>query len=248
MTYLYSANLWLHIVFAAIALVLFWVPIFTKKGHLNHRKFGHHYKVAMYTVALTGVLMATMMMAQPFVVKPEYLNHENPEAVVAYFRSLNIFLIFLALLTFTTTRHGIEVLAVKDKREQLRKFNYIVPVWMLAVGGVMLFVFGIVNSNVLHIAFGILGLVIGVNMLRYCLKTSVAKRQWIIEHIGSMIGSGIAAYTAFLTFGGRTLFSDLGQWQLVFWVAPGIVGGIASYIVCKRYAQMFGVVNEQAEV
>lgn len=245
MTYLYNIILLVHIVFAFSALVLFWVPIFTKKGQLNHRKFGHYYKSAMYTVAASGVVMASMMMAMPFTIKPEYLNHENPQAVAEYFRSLNTFLIFLALLTYTSTRHGIAVLSARGKREQLRTFSYLAPVCMLAVGGIALFVSGLTKVHYLHMGFGILGVVLGVSMLRYCLKASMDSNAWILEHIGSMLGSGIAAYTAFLTFGGRTLFSDLGQGQLVFWIAPGVIGSIASYIVCKRYAKLFKVGAKQ---
>lgn len=245
MSYLYNIILIIHVTFAFAALVLFWVPIFTKKGQLNHRKFGHYYKSAMYTVAASGVVMASMMMAMPFVIKPEYLNHENPQAVAEYFRSLNTFLIFLALLTYTSTRHGIAVLSARGNREQLRNFNYLAPIYLLALGGIALFLSGLLNMHYLHMGFGILGVSLGVNLLRYCLKASIDSNQWVVEHIGSMIGSGIAAYTAFLTFGGRTLFSDLGQWQLVFWVAPAVLGGTASYIVCKRYAKLFKVGAKQ---
>lgn len=246
MTYFYSFNLWVHIAFAAAALVLFWVPIFTKKGQLNHRKFGHYYKIAMYTVAATGVLMAVMMMAQPLVIKPEFANSDNPEAVRAYFISFNVFLIYLALLIFTTTRHGIAVLNVRGERTGLRVLDYIASIWMLALSGVGLFAFGLYHANILHMTFGILGTVVGAGMLSYCLKSTIASKQWILEHIGSMIGSGIAAYTAFLVFGGRTLFSDLGQWQIVFWVAPGVIGGLASFIVCKRYAKIFNIVKKES--
>ena len=89
-----------------------------------------------------------------------------------------------------------------------------------------------------------LGLLLAVSMLRYCLKAKVARRQWVLEHIGSFIGSGIGAYTAFLAFGGRTLFEGLGYWQLVFWIAPGVVGSIASAILCRKYAKIFQVTSE----
>ncbi|MDZ7901905.1 MAG: hypothetical protein U5L01_04895 [Rheinheimera sp.] len=43
------------------------------------------------------------------------------------------------------------------------------------------------------------------------------------EHIGNMIACGIAIYTAFTAFGGRRLFELSWQWELVTWVAPGVV-------------------------
>ena len=50
-----------------------------------------------------------------------------------------------------------------------------------------------------------------------------------------MIGSGIGAYTAFLAFGGRVMFSDMGQYQILFWVAPGIIGGTAISLLVRKY-------------
>lgn len=247
MTYFYTANLWIHIGFAMAALVLFWVPVFTKKGHLNHKKFGHYYKTAMYTVAATGVVMSLMVIISPLAVKPEYANHEDPEWLIGMLRSFSLFLIYLALLTFVSTRQGLAALYAKDDRTQLRKFHHLAPIWLLVIGGIALFTNGLHQQQTLHIAFGILGVVLGSSMLRYCLRANIAHRQWILEHIGNMIGSGIAAYTAFLTFGGRTLFSDLGQWQLLFWIAPGVIGGIASYLVCKHYAVKLGIANKQAQ-
>ncbi|MFC4701999.1 hypothetical protein ACFO4O_17775 [Glaciecola siphonariae] len=241
MTYIHSFSFVLHIIFGAAALMLFWVPVFTKKGQLNHRRFGHFYKTAMYGTAATGVLMASLVLAAPLVIKHEYANAENAASAAAYFRYLSVFLLYLALLTFTTTRHGIAVLRYKAQHSVLRRYSYIMPIWLLAIGGVGMIALGIFRESTLYIVFGVLGCIIAVTMLRYCYAKTVAANQWIFEHIGSIIGSGIGAYTAFLTFGARTFFSDLGQWQLVFWIAPGVVGGLASYLVCKKYAALFTV-------
>lgn len=239
MNSLYTINLWIHVVFACLALTLFWVPIFTKKGQLNHKRFGHWYKIAMYTVAASGVVMASMIFNREFGLGAEFSASEQTAAILSNVQQFALFLIYLALLMFTTTRHGIAVLIAKEKRNKLRVVNYLIPVLCLLVFGVALFIFGLFSANTLHIVFGILGGVLSVGMLRYCYRETVARNTWLLEHIGSMIGSGIAAYTAFLTFGGRTLFSDLGQWQLVLWIAPGVIGGFASYLVCKHYARLF---------
>jgi hypothetical protein len=241
MAQLHSFTFILHIIFGSIALVLFWVPIFTKKGQLNHRKFGQYYKNAMYAVALTGVIMAMLVLGAPLTIKHEYANHQHAGEIAETFRYFSMFLLYLALLNFTATRHGIEVLRIKDARNALRRFNYIIPIWALTLGGTGIFAMGLLRENTLFMIFGIFGSIIGGLMLRYCLRQNVPKNTWILEHIGSMIGSGIGAYTAFLAFGGRTLFSELGQWQMVFWIAPGVIGATASYLFCKRYEKVFKI-------
>ena len=54
----------------------------------------------------------------------------------------------------------------------------------------------------------------------------MSANRWLVEHLGAFIGSGIAAYTDFLALGGRSMFGDLSQFQLVFWIAPDAIGAI----------------------
>ncbi|WP_284219284.1 hypothetical protein [Agaribacter marinus] len=79
-----------------------------------------------------------------------------------------------------------------------------------------------------------------LSILQHVFKENIAKNQWILEHIGHMIGSGIEAYTAFLSFGGRRVL-QVGVWEILFWIAPGIIGSIASYIVSKKYKKLFHI-------
>ena len=72
-------------------------------------------------------------------------------------------------------------------------------------------------------------------MLRYLRLPKVTKKQQIVEHIGNICGSGVGLYTAFFAFGGRTLFEALGQWQLMFWLLPGVVGTVLIHYAVKPY-------------
>jgi hypothetical protein len=82
---------------------------------------------------------------------------------------------------------------------------------------------------------GVLGAVMAIQTGRFCLAKSVSVNRWLVEHIGSFIGSGIGAYNAFMAFGGRSMFGELGQWQLIFWVAPGVIGAVATACQSRRY-------------
>jgi hypothetical protein len=39
----------------------------------------------------------------------------------------------------------------------------------------------------------------------------------------------------FLAFGGRVMFSEMGQYQILFWIAPGVIGGTAISLLAGKY-------------
>lgn len=241
MTQLHSFLLILHIVLGCAALILFWVPLYTEKGQLNHKMFGTYYKNVMYGVAASGAVMAIMVLLMPLVIKSHFAHADNPEQIANSIRSFWIFLLYLSLLSFTSTRHGYAVLLVKDNRAQLRTWHYALPLVLLFIGGLALTALGAMRASTLHIAFGVLGTFVGFGSLRYIFAENMPKKRFILEHIGAMMGSGIGAYTAFLAFGGRQLFDGAGSYQIIFWIAPGVIGSIASYLLCKKYGKIFRV-------
>ena len=92
-----------------------------------------------------------------------------------------------------------------------------------------------IGKSLLTLYFAVLGIVNGYQMLSYIFSQSVASNRWLIEHLSSMCGSGIAVYTAFFAFGARHALAHIGQWQLLFWVMPGVLGGVAIYFYSKKY-------------
>lgn len=241
MTYIHSFLFVGHILFGSLALILFWVPMFTKKGQLNHVKFGRWYSNAMYGVAATGAIMAIIVIAMPLTILTQYANHENAAQIAEAYRYFWTFLLYLALLSYTVTKHGVRVLQVKDERHLLKTFSYLAPIACLFILGFGIIAIGVMRDITLHIVFGILGVFVALGMMRYVLKSKMAARRYILEHVSSMMGSGIGAYTAFVAFGGRTLLENAGAYQIVFWVAPGVIGSIASYVLSKKYGKIFRV-------
>jgi hypothetical protein len=226
----------IHIIFGSMALILFWVPIVTKKGGLDHRKFGRHYANTMYAVAASGALMALMVIFAPLVIKHQLVNENtDTKQFVLNLRIFWSFLLYLSLLTFVNVRHGILVLKNKKQHSNMRQWPHLFSIGLLLVGGLLLFSLGITYSNTLHIIFGVLGTVLAIQSSRFCLAKSVPVNRWLVEHIGSSIGSGIGVYTAFMSFGGRSMFGNIGEWQFVFWVAPGVIGAIASARMSRKY-------------
>lgn len=225
-----------HILVGSCALLLFWVPVASRKGSLDHRKFGRYYAMVMYAVALTGAVMAGLVLADPMTIKGHLLT--NPSEQLAFIdrvRQFWSFLLYLSLITFVSVRHGLATLTHRQSLVALRKSSYWLPIALLGFSGIAVLVMGVQHGRWLHIIFGCLGTMISVDMLRYIFGYKNAEKQWLVEHLGAMIGSGIGAYTAFLAFGGRQIFTELGSWQLVFWIAPGVIGSIMIARFARRY-------------
>lgn len=228
----------MHIMVGSCALLLFWVPMLTRKGSLNHRKFGRYYAHVMYAVAATGALMAALVLLWPMAIKGELLsNPDMQEAFIQSVRRFWFFLLYLSLITFFSVRHGLLALQCKKDRAAVRSPLHLTCIALLIGGAGLLLFNGIQHDNTLHIVFAALGALIALSSLKYCLVKEVTAKQWLGEHIGGLIGSGIGAYTAFISFGGRHLFESLGQAQLLFWILPGILGSIVIAYMSQKYAR-----------
>ena len=232
MTISYQIVLYSHILAGAIALILFWVPVTAKKGALNHRKFGAHYRHAMQCAIATGAILASVWLFAPTVLYPDIAR--NP-AAAAELQRFAIFLLHLAVQMYASVMMGQWALDAKQSRRSLRCFSRTAPALLLTATSLYIGVIGIMNQHILMLIFAPLGLSISIGQLRFIFAKQVAPKAWLVEHLGGYIGSGIAAYTAFAAFGGRTLFSDIGAWQYAFWVLPGLIGGIAISRLSRQY-------------
>ena len=117
----------------------------------------------------------------------------------------------------------------------MRAWTHLLTIALLFTGGLGLMILGVVYANTLHMVFAVLGIVTALQMAKFCLANSVSANAWLLEHLGAFIGSGIGAYTAFIAFGGRKIFSELGDLPLIFWVAPGVIGGIGISLMSRKY-------------
>ena len=219
----------LHVVLGALALILFWIPIFARKGGPTHVRYGKIYVWLMYIVAVSGVVMSVMVLVNPGYFKP------NASLTSVYqFYSL---LLFLSALTFVSVRHAMLVLKHKTDTSVFRRFGFL---WMPATlvgGGIALLIIAVSSSStlILHYVFSGLGMFIGASMGHFAFRKNPPRKIWLTEHIGAILGSGIAAYTAFLAFGARNWLSVLGDWQLAAWILPSVVGTAGIIWATRRW-------------
>lgn len=218
---LYQFLLPVHIIAGAISLIVFWIPIFTKKGGKAHIRVGKLYVFTMWVVVLTAAFLCIINAMTG-----------RPQSAA--------FLGFLTILSSYPLWYGIVILKHKkhipDHILHIRKALNV----LLLLGGIGLISWGATlgfkDGSTLFLIFGILGLLSFPNVIRSSENTR-AHSNWLLEHINGMVITGIAAYTAFFAFGGREIMGELfsGSLMAIPWSAPTVLGIIAMRFMRAKY-------------
>ncbi|MBC3765276.1 hypothetical protein [Neptunicella marina] len=218
--------LYVHVAIGAIALIVFWLPLITRKGSANHKRIGKWYVASMYFVAGTGLVMSSLDMIAPIAIRyPDGYNGDKPIAdIIERIRFTALFLWMLSLLVINNVRHSELVIKHKNNPSALRTPTYLLLVLSLLVTSLIVGFIGLQSGRILLQVFAGISLLSAIGALRYMFNKS--KNSWLVEHIGAILGSGIGVYTAFFAFGGRALFAHLfsGQAQMIPWLLPSIIG------------------------
>jgi uncharacterized membrane protein len=212
---------WVHIAAGVLALGAFSIPLLTRKGSPLHRRAGWVYAYAMWTAALGawGICAARLLD-----------GNEANDAVA-------LFLAFVGLLSANGAVTGIRVLRQKSRTtKKISVFDLASSALFLvlatALGG-----FGIAKSSVLHVVFGVLGILLSLRQLRYWLRAPVTKLEWWYAHMGNMLAACIGTVTAFLVVNVPRF--GLEPYALFFWFGPGTLGGIAITVWIGYYRRKF---------
>lgn len=223
MDLIYKIILPIHIIAGSISLILFWVPVMTKKGGRIHVKSGIAYLYTMWITVSTAALLSIHNLISG-----------------DYFSAL--FLGFLSLLTAKPLWYGIAIVRMKSGlSEQLyQKRKYIeFGVVIFGLANVLFALYmRFEQGTILLFFFGLIG-VSGLRDLRIGYDQFMATVDPIRDHIVGMLVSGIAAYTAFLAFGGRTLLGNVfeGSLMIIPWMAPTVIGFIGIKWYTNKWAK-----------
>ena len=228
----------IHVIFGVVGLVAFWVPVITKKGAVNHVRFGKIFVWSAYVVLAAAALSLIASVTERVT---QGIGISEQPASYAFI----VFLAYLTFVTFLSVRHGIAVLVHKRNPAGLR--NSFTK--MLAYGGILASI-GVVlyalilspPNKILLLALSPIGIGTGSGILRYIKADNLSKRAWMYEHLGAMLGSGIAFHTAFAVFGSVQIFDiGLSGWvAIVPWVAPTAIGIPAIILWTRHYRAKFG--------
>lgn len=190
---------WLHIVAGSFALLAGPVAMFNQNGGQTHRISGKIYFWSMVFIFASSIIMSLA---------------KN-----------NLFLFMIGIFSFYLVITAYRALHLKNlhKGQKAELFDWVV-LWLSALAGTGLAVFGLYVVFMLKNSFGLVALVFGAVMLQG-VKTDYRrftvppkeKNHWLLKHITGMMGGYIATFTAFL----------VNNWQsdppFISWLLPTLV-------------------------
>lgn len=202
---LYSSFLALHVTAGFIALISFWIPLFSRKGGKIHRKVGS----AMTAVAVSALYLGIWRVF--------FDPSRNPESIAFY-----SFLIFTSILSFSTAWYGIRVLRFKGRNHSHRHPVDLGLPLLLTLSGMGTSLYGISLHSPLLTWFPLIGVLLGITQLRYWIRPPAQRAHWKMEHLNGLIACGIGTITAFVVFGAPRLL-QMQEAPVIVWFLPTIL-------------------------
>ena len=228
---------WVHVVAGFTGLAAFWVPVFTRKGGVNHRLFGKIFKYCAYLVLGGAGLAISLHMGMALA---EGIGPRQEPGNFAFL----VFLGYLTIVTYIGLRHGLQVLLQKPDLGRLNRPLDNTLAWLAIGSSLGLIAYALYfNPPIKIVLFALspIGFGIGTGIRKVIHGRRPEKKAWFYEHMGAMLGTGVAFHTAFAVFGASRLF-DLGLtgWVAIIpWITPALIGIPASVIWTRFYQRKF---------
>lgn len=214
--------LYLHIAGGTAALVSMLVPLITRKGGRAHRRGGWVFVGGMTVVSITALTLSAA----------RYFLDPRPEA-----QAFALFLFYIAILTGEGVSTGIRALRTRHRSADRTHAWDVGLSSVLTLTAIAMAGYGIASDHALFAVFSIIGLVNGIQGVIYWLRPHPDRMYWWLRHMSSMLGSCIAATTAFLVV--NAPFAGLSRTSFVVWMAPGVVGGLVTAVWTRYYKRKF---------
>ena len=226
-----------HIIFGFAGLAAFWVPVIAPKGGVSHRRFGRIF------VRCAWVVLGSAGVAVAYHLASLHASGLGPSDRPNQYAFL-VFLGYLSLVTWINVRHAVAVLVHKRDPAALATPLNVALGWTCVAASVVLIVFALwlrPPSMVVLLALSPIGFGIGGAILRYLRRPPELVRAWMFEHLGAMIGAGIAFHTAFAVFGVTRLFDyqPTGITGVLPWILPAAIGIPATVILTRHYRRRY---------
>lgn len=228
MDWLIAGLIYLHIASGAVALVSFWVPLLVAKGKRVHRLVGRVFAMSMITCGLLAMVLASFHLTSP-----GWVNG-SPETRL----QLGWMMLYLGLLAVVLVLFGLKTVRNKG-RHHLYKTTWILFLHTaLAALALWVFWLGWAHRELLLIGVSFIAFLMVPGNFRFILRkpTPVAgklRREWLYQHFTSMIGAGIAGYSAFLSFGAAK-YLPVDIFNPYLWTIPTILGVSFMLWLAKR--------------
>ena len=216
---MYRSIVLVHVAFGVVALMTYWLAGLSRKGSPLHKGAGKVYLLSMIGIVATSLVLAGFALSREMYVIGTFLAY---------------------LVVITSTSMGLGWLAIRRKRDQMafRSVGYRVAGVFNVVSGLATFVFGVQQGEALLMGFSWVGIILGSQMLWRAWKPLDEQKWWLREHIGAMLGCGVATHIAFLGIGIKRVTETLGlqvDLGLAAWFAPLAVSAMAGVWLSRKY-------------
>ena len=213
-----------HVSAGFTALVVAPVAMLTRKGSGVHKRWGRIYFWAMAVIFVTAL---ALLLFRP-----------------------NVFLFFISVLSFYGAFSGVRSLGRKNPvKGQRATWPDWVGAGLGALAGGSFIVWGLLPFAGIAVsdvpaAFSVLAIVFGIALGRDALRDLKSFRRpdpnplwWWTYHLERMVGSYLAAVTAFMVQNVGPLLPEALAWTV--WVAPGVLGGVGIGYWIRYYRKKF---------
>ncbi len=225
----YSMTVLMHSGLGVAALVTYWVAALAKKGSPPHKLAGK-----IYVAVMIGLLVPAI---------PLSIN-----VFRNFSSSFGAFLFYLLLITATALWQGWG--ATRNKRDFARYADdrFRVLAWANIAAGLAVLGLGIAKGSPIFLGFSLVGLLGGRSMLRLAKSGPAHPRWWMEQHLGAMLGCGVATHIAFLQIGLPRLVPSLAgpALQTAAWLGPLLIAGLARAWLGRKYLRNVPVTNPRA--
>lgn len=210
---LYKGLLLLHIAAGTVALLCGAAALMAVKGRKGHSRTGSVYNYCMYIVGISALVMTTIKF--------------NP-----FLLSISVFTLYLSFSGMRAMQYwrlGRPSITLHSKLPYLTAVA--TALFMILYPFVKMAIANTAFVPVLSI-FGSIMLVLSVRDLQLLAdKNTTGKhnRVWLMQHIGKMSGSYIAAVTAFLV----NNISLKPAW--IVWILPTVVGSVLTTMAARKW-------------
>lgn len=212
-----------HAALGTVALATYWTAGLSKKGSPVHRAAGKIYLLAMVALLSLALPLALSIV---FAGKPV----------------MGSFLLYL--LVITSTAVWVSWSAIKYKRDRA---GFTGPVyrglmWLNLASGLAMAFVGLFLAQFMQVvisAFSLIGIVSFIRMWRFAHRQPQVQdpRWWLRQHLGAMLGNGVATHIAFLSIGLPRLLPQVSGpvMQNLAWLGPLLMSGVASIWLHRKY-------------
>ena len=216
--HLFEILVLLHVIAGATGLVTFWVPVLTRKGAGNHRRWGKYACYGFMGAGTLAVAMALLSLYGPEVRIPSFTDRTQFAGLFGWM------MLYLGLLTIGFADYGLAVVRHARDRKALRRPRYQIVILAVLASALKCGIYGFAIGEVLMMAVAALGVVaMTIQQVFIWRATEPPPLSHVGEHFRALIGMGISAYTAFLSVGLIRMVPD-HVFNPLIWAGPSIIG------------------------